>query len=57
MRFLKVYHSKQEVAKTDNDKGTTAKRTMWNSDRPSFCKGLSSQRIKWALLKSVIDVN
>lgn len=57
MRFLQVYHSKQEVTNTDNDEGTAAKSTMWNSDRLSFCKGLSSQRIKLALLKSVMDAN
>lgn len=57
IRFLKIYHSKQEVTKTDIDKGKTAKSHMRNSDRISFCKGLSLQRIKWSLLKSVIDVN
>lgn len=35
----------------------TAKSTMRNSDRISFCKGLSLHRIKWALLKTAIDVN
>lgn len=52
-----MYHSKQEVAKTGIDKGMAAKSTMWNSDRLSFGKGLVLHRIKWALLKPVIDVN
>lgn len=43
--------------KSDIDKGKTSKSSMRDSGRISFCKGLSLHRIKWSLLKPVIDVN